>query len=229
MNNDDTIRIAFIGDSWAYMHKSHNCKIARKIEDSIHRPVSIYSFGICGLTSKEIYEHLIDDSEFKQFMQNRRYNYCIVSAGINDTYKKMSPSYYKKSLEGIIDYLLANHIHPFIIEIPDYNIKKAYERQKTNKKLIRRLSMLINNTSIDCKQDFRNALNELIKERGYHGKITIVRYKSWNNNYKKDLNQLYSNDQMHLNEKGYTILDCVIIDGISNYYNNLSLQKNLLQ
>ena len=216
--HDDTIRIAFIGDSWAYMHKSHNCKLAQIIEDSIHCPVSVHSFGICGLTSKEIYEQMFDDSGFKQFIQERKYDYCFVSAGINDTYKKMSTSYYKKSMEGIIDYLLTSHIHPIILEIPDYNIIKAYDNQTTDKKLLRQFSMFINGTSLDCKQEFRDALDELIKEKGYKDKVRVIRYKSWNNDYENDLKRLYLNDGMHLNENGYSILDSMIAQTILHHY-----------
>jgi lysophospholipase L1-like esterase len=214
-NNDDTLRIAYIGDSWAYMHNNHKCKIAQMIENSIHRPVSVHSFGICGLTSKEIYDSLLYDAGLIQFMQERGYDYCFISAGINDTYKKMSTSYYKKSIEGIIDFLLFNHIHPIILEIPDYNIVKVYNNQKTDKILLRRLSMLINNTSLDCKQELRDALNELIREKGYKEKVSIVRYMSWNNEYEKDLKKIYINDGMHLNEAGYEVLDSIIAKTVS--------------
>lgn len=216
--HDDTLRIAFIGDSWAYMHKSHYCKIAHIIEDSIHCPVSVQSFGICGLTSKEICEHIFDDPEFKQFMLDGKYDYSFVSAGINDTYKKMSFSYYKKSMEGIIDLLLANHIHPIIMEIPDYNIIKAYDNQKKDKKLLRRLSMYVNSTPLDCRQDFRDALDELINEKGYNDIISVIRYKSWNNDYENDLKRLYINDGMHLNEDGYSTLDSIIAKTVFHHY-----------
>ena len=218
IKHDDTLRIAFIGDSWAYMHKNHNCEIAQIIEDSIHSPVSVHSFGICGLTSKEIYEHIFDDPDFRQFMQEKKYDYCFVSAGINDTYKKMSTSYYQQSMDGIIQFLLANHIHPIILEIPDYNIIKAYDNQKTDKKLLRRLSMYINSTPLDCKQDFRDALDELINEKGYKNKVSVIRYKSWNNDYPNEQNQLYLNDGLHLNENGYAKLDSVIAKEILKLY-----------
>lgn len=217
--NGDTLRIAFIGDSWAYMHNNHNCKIAQIVDDSIHSPASVHSYGICGLTSREIYEHILDAPEFNQFMQERKYAYCFVSAGINDTYKKMSTSYYKKSMEGIIDFLLFNNIHPIILEIPDYNIVKAYHNQKIEKKSLRRFSMLVNSTSLDCKQNFRNALDELINEKGYKDKVSIIRYKSWNKDYENDQKRLYLHDGMHLNETGYEVLDSMIAKTI--YQNRL--------
>ena len=213
-NHDDTLRIAYIGDSWANYHQEHKCIIEQILEDSLHQPVRVYSYGICGLTSKEIYENMFRNNEFKNFLQQHKFSYCFISAGINDTYKKMSTSYYKKSLDGIIQLLLANHIHPIIMEIPDYHIQKAYEWQTSDKKILRRMSMIINGTPLDCKQLFHKALDELIQEKGYSDKVTIVRYKTWNNDYSNDLKNLYVKDGMHLNEKGYTRLDSVIANSI---------------
>lgn len=209
-NHDDTLRIAYIGDSWAYLHNCHNCKITQIIEDSIHHPAYVHSFGICGLTSKEIYNALFDDSNFKRFMQNGGYDYCFVSAGINDTYKKMSTTYYKKSMEGIIDFLLANHIHPIILEVPDYDIFKAYENQKIDRKMLRQISMLINNTDVDCKQLYRNTLDNLLTNKEYHDKVSIIRYKFGNEDYLTTLRQRYVSDGMHLNKRGYAVLDSMI-------------------
>ena len=207
--NSDTLRIAYIGDSWAYLHNKHNCQIAQLLEDSIHHPVMVYSLGLSGFTSKEIYNALFDVEEFKHFMK-KGYHFCYISAGINDTFKKMGTSYYQKSMDCLIRFLLANHIRPIIQEIPDYNIKKAYQNQETNIKLTRQLSMLINGVPLDCKQEFRNALDELIKEKGYQDQVSIVRYQSWNPNGVQDLNSLYVNDGMHLNDKGYERLDSAI-------------------
>ena len=203
---DDTLRIAYIGDSWAAIHKEHECIIAKIIEDSIHLPVIISSFGIRGKTSKEIYENLFDNGEFRLFLSKRRYQYCYISAGINDTYKKMSTSYYQQSMDGIIRLLLSNHIYPILQEIPDYDIHMSFERQKPSRILLRQCSMIINNTPLDCKQRFRDAL--------YQDKVSIIRYESWNNNYKNDLKNYYNDDHMHLNEKGYSILDSVIANEI---------------
>ena len=178
---DDTLRIAYIGDSWAFMHKDHDCQMAQLLEDSLHRPAKVHSYGICGLTSKEIYENLFDNSDFKSFLQKRSYEYCFISAGINDTYRKMNTTYYQHSMDGIIQFLLANNIHPIVLEIPDYDIQKAYNNQKTNRKILRQLSMFVNNTPLDCKQLFRNAFDELVNTKEYQDKISIIRFQSWNN------------------------------------------------
>ena len=206
----DTLRIAYIGDSWAFLHRDHSCLISKMIEDSLHTPVKVDSYGICGHTSKEIYQNIFDNNDFKQFLQKQTYKYCFISAGINDSYKKMSASYYKKSIEGIIQLLLDNHIYPIVMEIPDYDIKLAYERQTLSKKALRRFSMIINGCPLDCKQLLRDALDELIKEKEYNNRVSIIRYMSWNANGDKDLKDLYVSDGMHLNEAGYAKLDSII-------------------
>ena len=190
-HNDDTIRIAYIGDSWAAMHKEHECTIAKKIEDSIHRPVIVSSCGIHGKTSKEIYENLFDNKDIHDFMM-KGYDFCFISAGINDTYKKMSVKYYKKSIENIIRFMLINHIHPIILDIPDYNIVKAYDNQKMFHKLLRKASTLITGSQVDCKQEFRNTLYELVNNKNYE--ISILKYQEWNKDYLNDLNTYYLND-----------------------------------
>lgn len=218
-SNNDTVCIAYIGDSWAYLHKYHKCCIAKLLEDTLHHPVKVQSYGICGLTSKEIYKNMFDNTEFKHFLQEGGYSYCFVSAGINDTYKKMSTVYYKKSMDEIIQFLLSNKIRPIILEIPNYNIQETYNWQKSYRKTLRDVSMWINSTPINCKQIFRNALDKLIIEKGYQDSIGIIRYKTWNNSYHKDLKDLYLHDGMHLNDKGYAKLDSIIALEIINHYN----------
>lgn len=213
--NDDTLRVAYIGDSWAAMHKEYDCILAQIIEDSIHRPVKVSSFGIHGKTSKEIYESLFESQSMHSFMMHG-YDYCFISAGINDTYKKMNTNYYKKSMDHLIRFLLTNHIHPIILDIPDYDIVKACERQRTAKKVLRKISTFITGSQTDCKQTFRSALSDLINENN-EWRINILKYQEWNNDYQNDLKSYYLSDGMHLNKKGYARLDsCIALHIIHN-------------
>ena len=214
-HHDDTLRIAYIGDSWAAMHKEHNCIITQMISERIHRPVKILSHGLHGKTSKEIYESLFDHQDMRTMME-QGYDFCFISAGINDTYKKMSIDYYKTSMNCIIQFMLSNNIRPIILEIPDYDIMKAYNLQRTERKLLRRISMSISGTQMDCKQDFRNALRDLIRENNYHYLVDVIDYKEWNNSMEDDLRQFYNSDGLHLNQKGYMKLDSVIAKHIAN-------------
>lgn len=208
-HNDDTLRIAYIGDSWAAMHKEHGCIIAQMVEDCIHRPVKISSFGIHGKTSKEIYENLFDNQNMRHFMM-QGYDFCFISAGINDTYKKMSVSYYKTSIDNIIHFMLMNNIHPIILDIPNYDIFRAYNRQQSARKIVRRASMIITGTQMDCKTEYRTTLKKLINEKQYQNRLSIIKYIEWNNDYKHDLQLLYKKDGMHLNSTGYARLDSCI-------------------
>ena len=76
--------------------------------------------------------------------------------------------------------------------------------------------MLITCTQMDCKRDFRNALHELIKEKGYQDKVDVIQFIEWNNNYQKDLQMFYCSDGMHLNQEGYIKLDSVIANHIKS-------------
>ena len=85
-HHDDTLRIGFIGDSWAFYHQGHPCQICRILSDSIHKPVSIMSAGIPGATSKTIYAEFATDTPIQKVLKNGP-DYCIISAGINDIEK----------------------------------------------------------------------------------------------------------------------------------------------
>ena len=208
--DNDTIRVAYIGDSWAYMHqKQERCLIPQIIEEQTQRPTRVYSYGLGGRTSKEIYEALFTDNRLRMMLEQGA-EYGFISAGINDINKKMSIQYYQESMDGIISFLLSNHIHPVILEIPDFDVFKAYRGLQTNRKILRKLSMTINNIPLDCKQMYRDALEELIQKKSYQDKVSIIRYKSWNRNYSDDQKRLYLSDGVHLNDYGYSILDSVI-------------------
>ena len=223
-HSDDSLRIAFIGDSWALGHKYHKCRISALLTYSTRKPVSIESYGIGGLTSKEIYNALFEIKGFKNFMK-KGYDFCILSVGINDTNKKMSIKYYKKSVECIINFLLTNHICPIILDIPDYNIYRSYDTEKMYDKIVRHLSMIINSSPIDCKQEFREALYELVRDKRYRDNVITIHYKSWNNCYEKDLVNIYNCDQIHLNEKGYQTLDSIIAGEVYKHYMHHTSKK----
>lgn len=218
---DDTLRIAYLGDSWAFMHREHKCVIPKIIEDTLHCPVRVHSYGMCGQTSKEFYENIFNNADLKHFLQKRRYEYCFISLGINDTYKKMSTAYYQQSMDYIIRFFLANHIRPIILDIPDYDIYKSFERQNDPRKILRRLSMFINNTPLDCKKQFQNALGEMIVKNNYTKEVSIIRYLSWSKNGEKEKKSLYLNDGMHLNNNGYIKLDSLIANEILKQDNPL--------
>lgn len=221
--NDDTLRIAYIGDSWAFNHREHQCRIATILSNSIHKPVRVHTFGISGLTSKEIYRAVTEQGDYRRFMM-RGYDYCFVSVGINDTYQKKSQSYYQRSMEGIINLLTANNIRPIILEIPNYDIHKAYERQTRTRKALRQLSILINSCEMDCRQTHRDALKSLLTEKKLWQQVSLIGYQDWNPDFVHDQQAYYLSDGVHLNDSGYHRLDSIIAHVVLNHYT--AVQRN---
>ena len=96
-SNDDTIRVAYIGDSWAFFHHPYDQRMTDCLSSKLNHPAKVTSLGFCGRSSKEIYWYLFENPELVPFM-SKGCDYCFVAAGINDTNKKMSPNYYKQSM-----------------------------------------------------------------------------------------------------------------------------------
>lgn len=210
-NKDDTIRVAYIGDSWAFFHHPFDKRITDSLSNKLNHPAKVTSLGFCGRSSKEIYWYFFDKPEMVTYL-SKGYDYCFVSAGINDSNKKMSPNYYKQSMYCIIQFLLANEITPILLEIPDYDIERMYRHEMPSRKPLRLLSRHVTGTPINCKQEFRQALNELLMDKKYGNRVQIIRYKTWNNNYDDDLKKYYQGDGIHLNDKGYAKLDSCIVE-----------------
>ena len=224
---DDTLRIAFIGDSWAYHHQEHTCQICRILSDSIHKPVTIMSAGIPGATSKSIYADFATDTPIHKVLKNGP-DYCIVSAGINDSNLKLGCKYYQQHVRLIIDFLLRNKIVPIIIEIPDYNIKKVYSESSLMQKIRRILSMAMTGSSLDCRNENRQALNFMIEQNNYSNNIVVIRKHQWNPSGYKDPRHIYKEDGIHINDKGYEFLDSCIIQSILKDYHHRKMQLSQL-
>ena len=71
-------------------------------------------------------------------------------------------------------------------------------------------SMFVHLTPIDCIDMYRNALFELLKEENWLNKIVYIRTSKWNPDGYMDDRNIYDESQMHLNEKGYEVLDTCI-------------------
>lgn len=209
--NDDTIRVAYIGDSWAFFHHPYDQRMTDSLSSKLNHPAKVTSLGFCGRSSKEIYWYLFDNPELVNYI-SKGYDYCFISVGINDANKKMSTNYYKQSMAYIIQFLLANQITPIILEIPDYDIERMYRWEIPSRKLLRPFSRFVTGIPINCKKEFRQSFNNLLAEKKYGEKVQVIRYKSWNNHYAEDIKEFYKGDGIHLNDKGYAKLDSCIVE-----------------
>lgn len=217
-HDDDTIRIAYVGDSWADGHKRVNCVIDSIIGCQINRPVQVKTSGISGLTSKNIYYSIFRDDSIRNVIEWGP-DFCFVVAGINDSDRKMGKSYYKENMKLIIELLLENHITPIVLEIPSYDILFSYQRRSRITKIQYIVSMLLTWSKMDCIQNYRNAYKDLIKEQKWDKKVIIISIEDWNPDGYKDNRNLYDEGLMHLNELGYQVLDSCISQKIIDYLN----------
>ena len=201
-HESDTLKILIIGDSWAYFHQPYDSSLGELLYKKTERPVQVVSNGLCGKTSKEVYLSLFEDKKLKEIV-SRGADYCFISVGINDSYKKIGASYYARHTISLIRFFLRNHVNPIILEIPNYDIAKAYKRQTNSRKILRQLSMKITNSQIDCREDYRQSLRQQLLAEKLTDSIIILTVKNWDASF-------YKPDGMHLNNKGYVSLDSCI-------------------
>lgn len=219
VHNGETIRIAYIGDSWADGHKHVKCVIDSFLYNSTGKNIEVRTAGISGLTSKNIYYGIFRNDSMKQVIEWGP-DFCFVVAGINDSDRKMGAKYYKENMRLIIDLLLEHHIKPIILEIPSYNIEFSYERRSRLVKMQYLLSMLLTWSRMDCINEYREAYNCLLYENKWEDNVITIRCNDWNPFGYMDNRNLYDEGQMHLNEKGYFVLDSCIANKIVMHLKN---------
>jgi hypothetical protein len=70
---------------------------------------------------------------------------------------------------------------------------------------------------MDCIDDYRDAYRELIDENMWDKRVISISHDEWNPEGYMDSRGLYDEGRMHLNEKGYLVLDSVISSKIVNW------------
>lgn len=211
--DDDTLRIAIIGDSWAFLHQDHQCIISNLINEIKQNKVKVRDYGICGLTSKGLYYGLFYNDSIRNIIRWSP-DYCVIFIGINDTDQKIGKYYYRKNMKLILDFFVERHIIPVIMEIPNYGIDNSYYSRSVKEKMWRRVSMLFTGSNLNCISDYNNELQEVLEKYNIGNELLVVRAESWNPEGFRDSRGIYTSDLMHINEKGYTILDSCLANTI---------------
>lgn len=223
-HNDDTIRIAYIGDSWAYNHKEMKCVIDSTIQAQIGKPVQLRNVGAGGLTSKEIYKGIFANKEFKSVVEWGP-DFCFVSAGINDSNIKNGRDNYKENMRLLTSLLLDNHITPVILEIPYYDIYHTFWEMSFVPMYRSIRSMLWTMSPINCIDSYSNAYNDLVNEQQWQNDVITIRRDYWNPNGYEGQKELYTSDRMHLNQDGYFVLDSCIASQIVTFLKHRKIKN----
>jgi len=228
--NDDTLRVAIIGDSWAEWHMTLNCDTLFQQYGGrlTTKPIKCMTRGKGGAKSKDVYYYMFKDytQEFSwmhdictQPLLEQHPDYCVVMVGINDTWKKRPVSYYTGNYRLIIRLLLANDIRPVVMEIPDFEMGEWLNIHRKRQRYLYRIYSYFNGVVADDITPFRNGLKNMLKDTGLGDSVLFIPADHWipqNHQYSEDIYQI---DHIHLNYQGYHVLDSCIVSEIINDYN----------
>ena len=206
----DTLKIAFIGDSWAAYHYPHDSMLCYMFSRKGYL-CSVTSKGNVGAKSKEIYHRMY--STTKSVLMGRP-KYCVVSAGINDAVAKLGKEYYVHHYMLILLQLLELGIRPVVLEMPEVNYCAIAGREPWPMRLHHILSSLMTGSELYGFDSYKAALVQAIKKADMQSRIIYISADSWNAAGYQDKRGLYLSDEIHLNAKGYEVLDSCIASEI---------------
>ena len=227
-HNDDTLRIALIGDSWADYHTalSGDTIIAHAARKIYRRPVKATTRGKRGALSKEIYffmfsskteEHSYEPDRCTQPLIEEHPDYCVLFAGINDVTYRRTTAYYAENLRLMIRLLLHNGIRPVVMEIPRVDFEEPMGRTTLRERLFYMLRSTVMGTS-DCRvEDYQEALREMLDRTQLRDSVLYIAAQQWNPRGATDTS-MFLEDRLHLNLEGYHRLDsCIVAEVVRDY------------
>lgn len=227
--DDDTLRVAIIGDSWAQWHATYNCDtlFERYWDKLTSKPIKCHSRGRGGAKTKEVYHYLFRSQTYEysqefpictQPLIEEHPDYCVIMAGINDAWMKRSVSYYTGNYQLILRLLLANRIRPVVMEIPDFDLTSFLERHKSVRTSFRIYSYF-NGVVEDDVTPYRVGLIKMLKDNGFEDDVLFIPANHWLPNNHQFTEEIYQLDHTHLNDQGYHLLDSCMVSDIYCDYN----------
>lgn len=208
----DTLKIIIIGDSWAAYHAEYDSHLKSILESKQNKIVTVNSKGSVGAKTKAIYSNLFDSISYygtKKIIDSSP-EYAIIFAGINDAVAKMGTKNYCYHYNLIIKNLLSAGIKPIVIDMPQVDYKAVYQRENIIKKVRHQFSSRLTNTPLWSFDTYRKKLKLTIRQKVSRNQILYIPSSEWNPKGYADPRKLYLEDHIHLNKKGYLLLDSCI-------------------
>ena len=227
--NDDTLRVAVIGDSWAEYHASLECDtiFCRYAKRLTSQPVKGFSRGHSGKVTKEIYyemfsdhtvEHSWDIDRCLQPLIEQHPDYCIIMAGINDMRLCKPADFYTGNYRLMLNLLIKNGIRPVVLEMPSVDLKYFHENRRFYRRWMFDVVALWTKIYYSSAPIYRNAMKKMLHETGLDEKVLFIPMSAWNSGGIDANPELYLDDRLHLNLDGYHVLDsCMAYDVIKDY------------
>lgn len=207
----DTLKIAFIGDSWAAYHNDYDKKLESMLYDN-EQLAHVVSIGNIGAKSREIFQRMYSTTKSVLLEQP---NYCIISAGINDAVAKLGKDYYVHHYMLILQQLLDLDIKPVVLEMPEVNYRAIASRETWTMRMRHVLSSLMTGSELYGFDSYKTAFISAINKSDMQNRIVYISADSWNPGGYRDTRGLYLSDETHLNAKGYEVLDSCIASEIA--------------
>lgn len=213
--NNDSLLIIFIGDSWAAYHSQYDQHLKICTEAKINKTTKVISNGIVGAKTKTIYIKMHDSSSSgTKTLLDMLPDYAIISAGINDAVAKMGTDNYYHHYNLIIKELLSAGIKPIILDMPQVDYRAVYQRESIVAKIRHRISSWYTGAPLWTFDNYQSALRTLTRQREIKKQLIYIPASEWNPVGYMDSRMLYKDDHVHLNEKGYLLLDSCIASHI---------------
>jgi lysophospholipase L1-like esterase len=217
--SENGLQVGIIGDSWVVRQKLDSL-LERKLLDKGIR-ANVFSSGNPGAKTKRIYENLFKD-ESEEFSSKtiieKKPDYCIVIAGVNDAATHMGFEFYTWHMTMIINTLLHYGIKPVIVIIPEFGLEDDFKRKNFVSALSNRgAEFLLNKGEPFTIEDYRSALLAELKRTKLNNKVVLLNFDEVSRDYDHDRN-LYS-DPLHLNKVGYQRFSEFLAAGIINLEN----------
>ena len=219
-HQDDTLRVVMIGDSWVGMRtRTIDSLFMKRLSVLLDKNVMLKTKGKGGEKSRGIYQLMfeVEGDGTKSILTNGA-DYCVVFVGINDAAANRGVRQYIYHYKLILDFLLKNKIRPVVVEIPNVNIWGLYKEKPIKDLLGDYLKSMMTECDIYNYQEYREALLSMLTEEGMTKEIVFVPMKDWNGDGESINESLFLEDQIHLNRRGYEMLDsCIALRIVEDY------------
>lgn len=212
--DDDTLRIAIIGDSWAEYHAdrhgSCDTLFAKEAATYISTPVICRIWGRAGALTNQVYYDLLNGKDNEAYgMQTPlawHPDYCVIMTGINDLLKKRSTDDYVADYNLIVQCLLRHGICPVVMDVPTVDVEWVVSNRAFYKRWIQYVIAQVAGTYSTDVQAFRQALRDMLKTTGLRDSVLFIAANDWTPKGWQDTT-CYRKDHLHLNDRGYQMLD----------------------
>ena len=205
-----------IGDSWVGMRTGiENSHLQQQLTELTGFPTMVWTKGTGGAKSRDIYLHVFDKNGTRPLMEEGP-DFCAVFAGINDASANLGTTQFRHHFKLILQFLLKNDICPIVVEIPDVNIWTVKNDKPLKDLAGDYVKSIMTGCDMYCYANYREELNKMLIQEELLDEVVFVPIKEWCGN-EVQMQEMFLDDMIHLNEKGYVMMDSCIAVKIVDY------------